>query len=55
MHILALHGGEGSNFRCSGAPFDYALSMKNSALEMVGEATWKMAAILRTGIFVHGL
>ena len=52
MHILALHGGKGSNFRLLGVPFDHALSMKDAVLEMVGEATWKMAAILRTGIFL---
>ena len=49
MHILALHGSQGSNFRLLGVPFDHALSMKDAVLEMVGEATWKMAAILRTG------
>ena len=33
-----------------GVPFDHALSIKDTVLEMGGEATWKMAAILRTGI-----
>ena len=54
MHILALHGGQGSNFRLLGVPFDHALSMKDAVLEMVGEATWKMVAILRTGFLFHG-
>ena len=51
MHILVLHGGEGSNFRLLGVPFDNALSMKDAVLEMVREAKWKMAAILRTWKF----
>ena len=49
MLILALHGGQGSNVRWLGIPFDHALSTKDAVLEMVGQATWKMAAILRTG------
>ena len=54
MHILKLHGGKASSFRLLGILFDNALSMKDAVLETVEEATWKMAAILRTGIFVHG-
>ena len=51
MHVLALHGGEGSNFRLLGVPFDHALSMRDSIVELVSEATWKMASILRTARF----
>ena len=49
MHILALHGGEGSNFKLFGVPFDHALSMKDAVVELVSEATRKMASILRIG------
>ena len=48
MHILALSGGEGPNFKLLGVPFDTALHMKDAVVEIVGAATWKMGAILRT-------
>ena len=48
MHILALSGGEGPNFKLLGVPFDTALNMKDAVVEIVGAATWKMGAILRT-------
>ena len=51
MHVLALHGGEGPNFRLLGVPFDHALSMRDAVVELVSEATWKMASILRTARF----
>ena len=49
--MLALHGGEGPNFRLLGVPFDNALSMRDAVAELVGEASWKMASILRTARF----
>ena len=51
MHVLALHGGEGPNFRLLGVPFDHALSMSDAITELVSEAAWKMASILRTARF----
>ena len=48
MHILALSGGEGPNFKLLGVPFDTALNMKDAVVEIVGAATWKMGAILIT-------
>ena len=48
MHILWTNGGEGSNFRLSGVPFDHALSMKDAVGELVCKVRWKFAAILRT-------
>ena len=51
MHILALHGGDGSNFRLLGISFDHALSIKDAVLKMVGKATWNIAAILRIIVF----
>ena len=51
MHILGANGGEGSNFQLLGVPFDHALSIKDALGELVCEATWKLAAILRTGRF----
>ena len=51
MHVLALHGGEGPNFRLLGVPFDHALSMSDAVTELVSEAAWKMASILRTARF----
>ena len=39
MHILALHGGEGSNFNLLRVPFDHALSMKDAVVELLSEAT----------------
>ena len=50
-HILALHGGEGYNFRLLGVPFDHALSMRDAVLEIVSEATWKVAAVLQSARF----
>ena len=50
-HILALNGGEGCNFKLLGVPFDHALSMRDAVVELVSEAGWKMAAILRSGRF----
>ena len=32
MHVLALHGGEGPNFRLLGVPFDHALSMRDAVV-----------------------
>ena len=51
MHVLAVQGGEGANFRLLGVPFDNALSMRDAVIELVGECTWKMASILRTARF----
>ena len=51
MHVLALHVGKGPNFRLLGVPFDHALSMRDAVVELVSEATWKMASILRTARF----
>ena len=51
MHVLALHGGEGPSFRLLRVPFDNALSMRDAVAELVGEASWKMASILRTACF----
>ena len=51
MHVLALHGGEGPNFRLLGVPFDHSLSMRDAVVKLVSEATWKMASILRTARF----
>ena len=50
-HILALHGGEGDNFRLLGAPFDHALSMRDAVCELVSEASWKAASLLRSARF----
>ena len=49
MHILALHGGEDPNFKLLLVPLDHALSMKDAVVELVSDATWKTASILRTG------
>ena len=51
MHVLALNGGEGPNFRLLGVPFDHALSMTDAVTELVSDATWKMASIIRTARF----
>ena len=51
MHVLAVQGSEGANFRLLGVPFDNALSMRDAVIELVGECTWKMASILRTARF----
>ena len=48
---MALNGGDGSNFRLLGVPFDHALSMRDAVVELVSEAGWKMASILRSGRF----
>ena len=45
-HILALNGGEGSNFRLLGVPFDHAISMRAAVEELVSEASWKIASIV---------
>ena len=50
-HILALHGGEGANFRLLGVPFDNALSMRDAVGELVSEAAWKLASIVRSARF----
>ena len=50
-HILAMHGGEGDNFRLLGVPFDYALTMRDAVCEIVSEASWKVASIFRTARF----
>ena len=47
-HILALHGGKGDIFRLLGAPFDHALSMRDAVCELVSEASWKAASLLRS-------
>ena len=52
MHVLAVQGGEGANFRLLRVLFDNALSMKDAVIELVGECTWKMASILRTARFL---
>ena len=39
------------NFRLPGVPFDNALSMSDAVTELVREAAWKMASILRTARF----
>ena len=51
MHVLALNGGEGPNFRLLGVPFDHALSMRDAVTELVSDATWKIASIIRTARF----
>ena len=48
MHVLALRGGQGANFRLLGIPFDHGLLMHDAIHEIVGEASWKMGSILRT-------
>ena len=48
-HILALNGGEEHNVRLLGVPFDHALSMRDAVVELVSEAGWKIASILRSG------
>ena len=48
-HILALNGGEGSNFRLLGVPFDHALSMRAAVEELVSEASLKIASMVRSG------
>ena len=53
MHILALRGGVGPNFRLLGISFDHGLSMQDAVHDIVGEATWKMGAILRTHKFFN--
>ena len=53
-HVLALRGGEGPNFRLLGVPFDHALSMSDAVTDLVRDAAWKMASILRTARFFHG-
>ena len=50
-HILALNGGEGQNFRLLGVPFDHALTMRDAVVELVSDACWKIASILRSGRF----
>ena len=44
-----MNGGEGSNFRLLGVPFDHALSMRAAVEELVSEASWKIASIVRSG------
>ena len=51
QHILALNGGEGINFKLLGIPFDNALTMRDAVVELVSEASWKLASILRSGRF----
>ena len=51
MHVLAREGGEGSNFKLLGVVFDHALSMKDAIHELVADASWKIASILRTTRF----
>ena len=51
QHILALNGGEGMNFKLLGIPFDNALTMRDAVVELVSEASWKLASILRSGRF----
>ena len=51
QHILALTGGEGMNFKLLGIPFDNALTMRDAVVELVSEASWKLASILRSGRF----
>ena len=51
-HILVLHSGEGDNFRLLGAPFDHALSMRDAVCELVSEAPWKAASVLRSARFL---
>ena len=43
MYILALHGGEGSNFKLLGVLFDHALSMNDAVADLVSEDIWKTA------------
>ena len=50
-HILALHSEERHNFRLLGVPFDYALSMRDAVGEIVSEAAWKIASVLRSACF----
>ena len=50
-HILALNGGEGSNFRLLGVPFDHALSMRAAVEELVSEANLKIASMVRSGCY----
>ena len=50
-HILALTVGEGQTFRLLGVPFDNALAMRDAVVELVSEAVWKIASILRSGRF----
>ena len=52
-HILALNGGEGRNFNLLGVPLDHALSMRDAVVELVSEAGWKMASILRSGFVLR--
>ena len=51
MHVLAREGGEGSNLKLLGVVFDHALSMKDAIHELVADASWKIASILRTTRF----
>ena len=53
MYILALKNGEGPNFRLLGVPFDNELRMNDAIAEIVGSATWKMGAILRTARYFN--
>ena len=53
QHILALNGREGQNFKLLGIPFDNALSMRDAVVDMVSEAAWKMASILRSASLFH--
>ena len=46
MHVPALTGGEGPNFRLLTIPFDHALSMRNAVAQLVNEASCKIASIL---------
>ena len=53
MHILALKNGERQNFRLLGVPFNNELRMNDVIAEIVGSATWKMGAILRTARYFN--
>ena len=53
MHILALSGGEGPNFKLLGVPFDTALNMKDAVVEIVGAATWKMGGHFKNCTLFH--
>ena len=51
QQILALSGGDGRKFRLLGVPFDHALSMRDAVVEMVTDAAWKIASIMRSARF----
>ena len=53
-HILALHGGEGDNFRLLGVPFDHALSMRDAVWEIVSEAICESCSNFAKRTVFHG-